>query len=118
MISESDYGLVVYLRQEGRGIGIFNKIRAYDLQANGFDTVDANIKLGFQPDDRKYSVATDILRALNITKLKLITNNPDKIQQVEDSGIFVVETIPCIITPTEHNAFYLETKKKRMNHKL
>jgi len=118
LISESGYGILIYLRQEGRGIGLFNKIKSYDLQSKGYDTVDANIALGFLPDNRKYTVATDILIALGVNRLRLITNNPDKVKQVSTEGITVIETVPCITTPNEHNEFYLTTKKDRMQHLL
>jgi len=118
LISESEYGILIYLRQEGRGIGLFNKIRAYDLQSKGYDTVDANLMLGFQSDDRKYVVATDILKVLGIDKLKLITNNPDKVEQVETAGFTVIEIVPCVTSPSKYNEFYLATKKKRMKHLL
>lgn len=118
IISECDYGILIYMRQEGRGIGIFNKIKCYDLQSKGFDTVDANLELGFNEDERKYIVATDILKAMNISRIQLITNNPDKVNQVKAADIDVINVVPCIIPPNQHNKFYLETKKTRMNHKL
>ena len=118
LIFDSGYGILIYLRQEGRGIGLFNKIKAYNLQSQGYDTVDANIMLGFLPDARKYAVATDILNALGVNKIKLITNNPDKVEQVRASGFSVVETVPCITTPNEYNEYYLSTKKERMGHSL
>ena len=118
IISRSDFGILIYLRQEGRGIGLFNKIRCYDLQNKGFDTIDANLILGFQADERNYIVAADILHAMNITKIKLITNNPDKVRQIQETGIEIVERIPCIIAPNPHNKHYLETKKHRMGHSI
>lgn len=116
MISESDFGLLIYMRQEGRGIGLFEKIKAYDLQRQGYDTVDANLKLGFESDSRKYDAAADILRAFGVGKIRLITNNPDKLQQMSSLGITIVERIPCIIIPGEYNKVYMDTKKRRMGH--
>lgn len=104
------------MRQEGRGIGLFEKIKAYDLQRQGYDTVDANLKLGFESDSRKYDAAADILRAFGVEKIRLITNNPDKLQQMSSLGITIVERIPCIIIPGEYNKVYMDTKKRRMGH--
>lgn len=116
MISASNYGLLIYMRQEGRGIGLFEKIKAYDLQRRGYDTVDANLKLGFEPDSRKYDAAADILRAFGVEKIRLITNNPDKLQQMSSLGITIVERIPCIIMSGKYNKIYMDTKKTRMGH--
>lgn len=116
MISKSGYGILIYMRQEGRGIGLFEKIKAYELQRNGYDTVDANIKLGFQADSRKYDAAADILKALGIHRINIITNNPDKIQQMKELGIEIVKRIPCYIEPGKYNELYINCKKKRMGH--
>jgi GTP cyclohydrolase II len=109
-------GLIIYLRQEGRGIGLSAKLEAYDLQDQGFDTVDANRELGFPDDARTYTEAVSILRSFSIRRVRLLTNNPFKVQALLDAGIDVVEVVPCITTPTEHNKRYLATKKERMGH--
>lgn len=118
MIDKEGKGVVVYLQQEGRGIGLMNKIAAYKLQEQGDDTVEANIHLGFQADERDYGVGAQILRELGIGKIRLITNNPVKRVGLEGYGLNIVENIPVIITPNEYNRRYLETKKLRMGHKL
>ena len=118
MIEEEGCGAVIYLQQEGRGIGLMNKIRAYQLQEQGDDTVDANIHLGFQPDEREYGVGAEILRLLGISKIRLITNNPVKRVGLESYGLEIVENIPVIIEPNVYNRRYLETKRTRMGHKL
>ena len=118
MIEREGRGVVVYLSQEGRGIGLMNKIAAYRLQEQGDDTVDANIHLGFRPDERDYGVGAQILRELGVSKLRLITNNPVKRVGLEGYGLEIVENIPVIIEPNEYNRRYLETKRLRMGHKL
>ena len=118
LIAREGRGVVVYLNQEGRGIGLMNKIAAYRLQEQGDDTVDANIHLGFRPDEREYGVGAQILRELGISKLRLITNNPVKRVGLESYGLEIVENVPVIIEPNEYNRRYLETKKNRMGHKL
>ncbi len=118
MIEKEGCGAVIYLQQEGRGIGLMNKIRAYQLQEQGDDTVDANIHLGFQPDEREYGVGAEILRHLGISKIRLITNNPVKRVGLESYGLEIVENIPVIIEPNVYNRRYLETKRTRMGHKL
>ena len=118
LIEKEGKGVVVYLSQEGRGIGLMNKIAAYKLQEQGDDTVDANIHLGFQPDEREYGVGAQILRELGVSKIRLITNNPVKRAGVEGYGLEIVENVPIIIEPNEYNRRYLETKKIRMGHKL
>lgn len=118
MIEKENKGLVVYLSQEGRGIGLMNKIAAYKLQEQGEDTVDANIHLGFQPDEREYGVGAEILREMGVSKLRLITNNPVKRVGLESYGLEIVENIPIVIEPNEYNKRYLETKRTRMGHKL
>lgn len=109
-------GVVVYLRQEGRGIGLGNKVRAYRLQSQGADTVEANELLGFPPDMRSYSGAADILRDLGVTSVRLITNNPEKIAGLRAAGIDVVERVPSPSTAQPHNRKYLEAKVARMGH--
>lgn len=118
MIEREGKGIVVYLNQEGRGIGLMNKIRAYKLQENGYDTVDANIHLGFDPDERNYGIGAQILRAMKATHLRLMTNNPVKRVGLESYGIQIVENVPLEIEPNEYNRFYMETKKRRMGHQL
>ncbi len=118
MIDREGKGVVVYLQQEGRGIGLMNKIAAYVLQEQGDDTVDANIHLGFRADERDYGVGAQILRELGIGKIRLITNNPIKRVGLESYGLDIVENVPMIITPNEYNKRYLETKRVRMGHKL
>lgn len=111
-------GAVLYLRQEGRGIGLKNKLRAYQLQEQGVDTFDANILLGFKSDERDYYFAAKILNTLGISKIKLMTNNPDKVQAIENAGIHVVERVPLETKPVKENINYLKTKKTKFNHYL
>ena len=117
-ISECEYGLLIYLRQEGRGIGFTNKLKAYSLQDQGLDTVDANIHLGYSADPRNFSVASEILRDLNVSKIELMTNNPKKIQELEQAGIEIETIIPIQVEPKDENLEYLKTKKNRMGHLL
>ena len=118
MIDQEGKGLVVYLNQEGRGIGLMNKIAAYKLQEEGDDTVDANIHLGFQPDEREYGVGAQILSELGVGKIRLITNNPVKRVGLESFGLEIVENVPIVVEPNPYNKRYLETKRIRMGHKL
>jgi len=117
MIAEEG-GVFLYMRQEGRGIGLHNKLRAYELQDKGMDTVDANIALGFPADRRDYGIGMQILVDLGVRKMRLITNNPAKRAGLEAYGLEVVDRIPIETTPNEHNIRYLETKRKRMGHLL
>ena len=117
-VQEAGKGAVIYLRQEGRGIGLHNKLRAYALQDNGCDTVDANIRLGLPVDRRDYGVGAQICRDLGLSRLRVLTNNPKKVNRLEVYGITVVEQLPIEITPNEHNIKYLRTKKERMGHLL
>ena len=118
MIEKEGRGAVIYLNQEGRGIGLMDKMRAYKLQENGMDTVDANICLGHQGDERDYGVGAQILGLLGVHKMKLITNNPVKRVGLEAYGLEITENIPIEITPNPYDRRYLETKKKRMGHNL
>ena len=118
MIDKEGKGVIVYLQQEGRGIGLMNKIAAYKLQEQGDDTVEANLHLGFKADERDYGVGAQILRELGIGKIRLISNNPVKRVGLEGYGLDIVENVPVVITPNEYNRRYLETKKLRMGHKL
>jgi 3,4-dihydroxy 2-butanone 4-phosphate synthase/GTP cyclohydrolase II len=118
MIEKAGQGVIVYLNQEGRGIGLFNKIKAYNLQERGRDTVEANLDLGFEEDERDYGVGASILRELGLGKVRLITNNPVKRAGLEGYGISIVDNIPLCIPPNEHNHFYLKTKKNKMGHLL
>ena len=117
-IDKAGKGVIVYMNQEGRGIGLFNKIKAYKLQEEGMDTVEANVELGFKDDERDYGVGASILRELELGKIKLLTNNPIKRKGLEAYGLEIVENIPLEIEPNEHNKFYLETKRQKMGHTL
>jgi len=118
MVDEAGKGSVIYLSQEGRGIGLFNKIRTYKLQEQGMDTVEANLELGFSEDERDYGIGANIMRELGLGKVKLISNNPVKRAGLEGYGIKIVETIPLEIPPNPHNEFYLQTKADKMGHYL
>ncbi|HTA45757.1 MAG TPA: GTP cyclohydrolase II [Bryobacteraceae bacterium] len=109
-------GLIIYEQQEGRGIGLMNKLRAYQLQDQGADTVEANEQLGFESDLRNYSLPGAILRHLGITRVRLMSNNPDKVKALEEAGIEVVERVPCIAEAHESRRGYLETKREKMGH--
>jgi GTP cyclohydrolase II len=115
-IGRLDRGLVLYLRQEGRGIGLINKIRAYALQDQGLDTVEANLALGFRDDERDYAIAAHMLHSLDLRSVSLMTNNPRKIQQLTQHGVRVSGRLPHVIPPNDHNRFYLETKANRSGH--
>ncbi|TFG34306.1 GTP cyclohydrolase II [Candidatus Thorarchaeota archaeon] len=116
IIEKEGTGVLLYLRQEGRNIGLTEKIKAYALQDHGLDTIDANLTLGFRPDERDYGIAANILRNLQIHSIKLLTNNPEKIQQLTAAGIQIDERIPLIIEATEYNRAYLETKAAKSGH--
>ncbi len=118
ILGQKDYGILIYLRQEGRGIGLHNKIKAYSLQEQGLDTVEANLALGLPVDGRDYSFAVEVLKYFNIDKIILMSNNPQKFDFLENNGIEVVDRIPLITTPTPEDQFYLETKKNKMGHQL
>jgi GTP cyclohydrolase II len=117
-ITDADWGVLLYLRQEGRGIGLVNKLRAYALQDQGFDTVDANIRLGFAVDARDFAVAAQMLRLLAVEQVRLLTNNPEKVAGLEAEGIKVAERMSLKIAANPHNAAYLETKRDRTGHRL
>jgi len=118
MIEEAGKGALIYLRQEGRGIGLTNKLRAYKLQEQGLDTVEANLQLGFMADKRDYGIGAQICRDLGLRKIRILTNNPKKISRLEVYGIKIVEQIPLKAEPSEHNIDYLRTKKHRLGHML
>ena len=117
-IGRMEKGMVLYLRQEGRGIGLINKIRAYSLQDEGLDTVEANLALGFRDDERDYAVAAHMLMSLHVQSVQLMTNNPKKINQLTQYGIQINGRIPHIMEPNEHNLFYLETKAAKSGHMI
>jgi GTP cyclohydrolase II len=117
-IGRMDHGILLYLRQEGRGIGFLNKIRAYGLQDHGLDTVEANLALGFRDDEREYGVAAHMLFSLKVGSIRLMTNNPRKVEGLERLGITVVDRIPLVIPPNRYNRFYLETKRDKSGHLL
>lgn len=118
MIEKEGRGAVIYLNQEGRGIGLMDKIKAYKLQEGGLDTIDANLHLGHKADERDYGVGASILNALGITKLRLLTNNPMKRIGLEGYGVEIIENVPLEVAPNKYNAHYMETKKNRMGHNL
>jgi GTP cyclohydrolase II len=117
-LEKEECGVLLYLDQEGRGIGLTNKIKAYALQDKGLDTVEANLHLGFSDDLRDYSIAADILKYFGVKSISLLTNNPDKVKDLEEHGIKVVKRIPLVMEPTEHNEKYLKTKKEKLHHEL
>lgn len=115
MIAE-EHGILLYLRQEGRGIGIINKLKAYNLQDMGFNTIDANLHLGLEVDARHYDIAIEMLRSLGVSRINLLTNNPDKIEAFDDSPVKLVNRIPLVIMPKAENEAYLRTKQRDMGH--
>jgi len=118
LITEEGAGLVLYLRQEGRGIGLENKVRAYALQDQGLDTVEANVHLGFDPDERDFAVGAHMLLAMGIRSIRLITNNPAKAAALSRFGISVVERIPMVVEPDPYSESYLRTKREKLGHLL
>ncbi len=118
MVEAAGKGLIVYMNQEGRGIGLLNKLKAYKLQEMGRDTVEANLELGFQMDERDYGVGAQILRNMGVTKMRLLTNNPTKRAGLIGYGLEIVENLPLEIDSNEHNKNYLETKRDKMGHTI
>jgi GTP cyclohydrolase II len=116
MIAEEGAGILIYEQQEGRGIGLMAKLQAYELQDAGLDTVEANERLGFKADHRDFTLPGEILKALGVTRVRLLSNNPDKVQALERAGVQVVERVPCEVTPSKHAEEYLKTKKAKLGH--
>jgi 3,4-dihydroxy 2-butanone 4-phosphate synthase/GTP cyclohydrolase II len=118
MIEEEGCGVIVYLQQEGRGIGLINKIRAYALQDEGQDTVEANISLGFDPDLRDYRACAEVIKELGLSRIRLLSNNPDKIAAIQEAGLEVVERVSIEVRPDESAVNYMKTKKEKLGHLL
>jgi len=116
MIADEGAGILIYEQQEGRGIGLMAKLQAYELQDEGLDTVEANEKLGFKADHRDFTLPAEILKALGVTRVRLLSNNPDKVEALERAGVKVVERVPCEVVPSPHAEEYLRTKKDKMGH--
>jgi GTP cyclohydrolase II len=116
MIADEGAGILIYEQQEGRGIGLMAKLQAYELQDSGLDTVEANERLGFKADYRDFALPAGILKALGATRVRLLSNNPDKIEALESAGVTVVERVPCEVTPSVHAEEYLKTKKEKLGH--
>jgi GTP cyclohydrolase II len=116
MIRDEGAGILIYEQQEGRGIGLMAKLQAYELQDTGLDTVEANERLGFKADHRDFALPGQMLKALGVSKVRLLSNNPDKVEALQRSGIEVVERVPCEVTPSPHAEEYLKTKKEKLGH--
>jgi GTP cyclohydrolase II len=116
MIAEQGAGILIYEQQEGRGIGLMAKLQAYELQDQGLDTVEANERLGFRADHREFALPAEILKALGVSRVRLLSNNPDKVAAVENGGIVVTERVPCEVAPSTHAEDYLKTKKEKLGH--
>jgi 3,4-dihydroxy 2-butanone 4-phosphate synthase/GTP cyclohydrolase II len=118
LIEKEGKGMILYINQEGRGIGLVNKLKAYKLQEQGLDTVDANLQLGFKMDERDYGVGAQILREMGVQKMRLMTNNPTKRAGLIGYGLEIVENVPLAVKPNPHNKKYLDTKRDKMGHEL
>jgi 3,4-dihydroxy 2-butanone 4-phosphate synthase/GTP cyclohydrolase II len=118
MVEKEGKGMVLYMLQEGRGIGLLNKLKAYKLQEQGRDTVEANVELGFKPDERDYGIGAQILRDQKVTKIRLITNNPKKRAGLDGYGLEIVENVAIEVLPNPHNEKYLTTKRDKMGHNI
>ncbi|MGO9209911.1 MAG: GTP cyclohydrolase II [Terriglobales bacterium] len=116
MIAETGRGVLVYEQQEGRGIGLMAKLEAYELQDKGLDTVEANEKLGFKADQREFALPAEVLKALSLRQVRLLSNNPDKVQALEKAGVKVVERVPCVAETQSHSEAYMRTKQQKMGH--
>jgi len=116
MIADEAAGILIYEQQEGRGIGLMAKLQAYQLQDAGLDTVEANERLGFKADHRDFTLPAEILKALGVTRVRLLSNNPDKVEALEKAGVRVLERVPCEVTPSPHAQEYLKTKKQKLGH--
>ena len=116
MIAEEGAGILIYEQQEGRGIGLMAKLQAYELQDEGLDTVEANERLGFKNDYRDFTLPAEILKALGVTHVRLLSNNPEKVEALERAGVHVIERVPCEVTPSPHAEEYLKTKKEKLGH--
>ena len=116
MIAEQGAGILIYEQQEGRGIGLMAKLKAYELQDSGLDTVEANERLGFKADQREFALPAEILKALGVSRVRLLSNNPDKVAALERAGIEVTERVPCEVPPSTHAEEYLKTKKEKLGH--
>ena len=116
MIAEQGAGILIYEQQEGRGIGLMAKLQAYELQDQGLDTVEANERLGFKADHREFILPAEILKALGVARVRLLSNNPDKVAALEKGGIVVTERVPCEVAPEAHSEDYLKTKKEKLGH--
>ena len=116
MIASEGAGILIYEQQEGRGIGLMAKLQAYELQDAGLDTVEANERLGFKADHREFALPGEILKALGVTSVRLLSNNPDKVEALEKAGIRVIERVPCEVTPSQYAEEYLKTKKEKLGH--
>ena len=116
MITDEGSGILIYEQQEGRGIGLMAKLQAYELQDAGLDTVEANERLGFKADHRDFTLPAEILKALGVTQVRLLSNNPDKVEALERHGVRVIERVPCEVTPSPHAQEYLRTKKEKLGH--
>jgi GTP cyclohydrolase II len=116
MIADAGCGVLIYEQQEGRGIGLMAKLQAYELQDKGLDTVEANVKLGFRADQREFALPAEVLKALGLEQVRLLSNNPDKVRALENAGVKVVERVPCVAEAGSHSESYIRTKQEKMGH--